>query len=155
MKKKHILWVFLLTLLVAILPIYQWLSEAHRLKQIKTIKHEASQINAIRLNDFLGQLKGASPQETLLVLYTGSTQGHLEPCGCFIGQSGGLPRRATAISSIRAQGFSPLLYQINVIRIVFLFCKSTENRHVPAPSFCFRRTIDTFSQPRLQVLRAL
>ena len=115
MKKKHILWVFLLTLLVAILPIYQWLSEAHRLKQIKTIKHEASQINAIRLNDFLGQLKGTSPQETLLVLYTGSTQGHLEPCGCFIGQSGGLPRRATAISSIRAQGFSPLLVDLGGI----------------------------------------
>ena len=115
MKKKHILWVFLLTLLVAILPIYQWLSEAHRLKQIKTIKHEASQINAIRLNDFLGQLKATSPQETLLVLYTGSTQGHLEPCGCFIGQSGGLPRRATAISSIRAQGFSPLLVDLGGI----------------------------------------
>ena len=115
MKKKHILWVFLLTLLVATLPIYQWLSEAHRLKQIKTIKHEASQINAIRLNDFLGQLKATSPQETLLVLYTGSTQGHLEPCGCFIGQSGGLPRRATAISSIRAQGFSPLLVDLGGI----------------------------------------
>ena len=115
MKKKHILWVFLLTLLVAILPIYQWLSEAHRLKQIKTIKHEASQINAIRLNDFLGQLKATSPQETLLVLYTGSTQGHLEPCGCFIGQSSGLPRRATAISSIRAQGFSPLLVDLGGI----------------------------------------
>ena len=115
MKKKHILWVFLLTLLVAILPIYQWLSEAHRLKQIKIVKYEASQINAIPLADFLGQLKVTSPQETLLVLYTGSTQGHLEPCGCFIGQSGGLPRRATAISSIRAQGFSPLLVDLGGI----------------------------------------
>ena len=28
-------------------------------------------------------------------------------------------------------------------RIVFPFCKSTENRHV-APSFCFWKTIDTF-----------
>ena len=36
------------------------------------------------------------------------------------------------------------LYQINGIRIVFPFCKSTENRHVPAPSFCFWKTIDTF-----------
>ena len=48
-----------------------------------------------------------------------------------------------------------VLYQINGIRIVFPFCKSTENRHVSAPSFCFRRTIDTFSQPLLQVHRAL
>ena len=37
-----------------------------------------------------------------------------------------------------------LLYQINGVRIVFPFCKSTENRHVPAPSFCFWKTIDTF-----------
>lgn len=115
MKKKHILWVFLLTAVVATPPIYQRLSEAHRLKQIKTIKHEASQINAVSLNNFLEQLKEVSPQETLLVLYTGSTQGHLEPCGCFIGQSGGLPRRATAISSIRAQGFSPLLVDLGGI----------------------------------------
>ena len=114
MKKKHILWVFLLTAVVATPPIYQRLSEAHRLKQIKTIKHEASQINAVSLNDFLEQLKRV-PQGTLLVLYTGSTQGHLEPCGCFIGQSGGLPRRATAISSIRAQGFSPLLVDLGDI----------------------------------------
>ncbi|RKU30034.1 hypothetical protein C6499_07410 [Candidatus Poribacteria bacterium] len=115
MKKKHILWIFLLTAIVATPPIYQRLSEAHRLKQIKTVKHEASQINAIPLKNFLGQLKDTSPQKTLLVLYTGSTQGHLEPCGCFIGQSGGLPRRATAISSIRAQGFLPLLVDLGGI----------------------------------------
>ncbi len=115
MKKKHILWVFLLTAVVATPPIYQRLSEAHRLKQIKTVKHEAAQINAIPLSDFLRQLKAISPQKTLLVLYTGSTEGHLEPCGCFIGQSGGLPRRATAISSIRAHGFSPLLVDIGGI----------------------------------------
>ncbi len=48
-----------------------------------------------------------------------------------------------------------MLYQINLIHIVFLFCKSTENRHVPAPSFCFRRTTDTFPQALLQVLIAL
>ena len=115
MKKKHILWILLLTVLVATPPIYQRLSEVHRLKQIKTIKHEASQINAVSLKDFLEHLKGSSPQETLLVLYTGSTQGHLEPCGCFIGQSGGLPRRAAAISSIRAQGLSPLLVDLGGI----------------------------------------
>ena len=115
MKKKHILWVFLLTAVVATPPIYQQLSETHRLKQIKAVKYEASQINAIPLNDFLGQLKGTSPRETLIVLYTGSTEGHLEPCGCFIGQSGGLPRRATAISSIRAEGFSPLVVDLGSI----------------------------------------
>ena len=114
MKKKHILWILLLTALVAVPPVYQRLSEARRLKQIKTVKHEASQINAIPLNDFLARLKG-TPERTLLVLYTGSTKGHLEPCGCFIGQSGGLPRRATALSSIRAHGFSPLLVDLGGI----------------------------------------
>jgi len=112
MKKKHLLWILLLTALVATPPIYHRLSEARRLKQIKTVKHEASQINAVPLNEFMARLKGASPEETLLVLYTGSTHGHLEPCGCFIGQSGGLPRRATALASIRSQGFSPLLVDL-------------------------------------------
>ncbi len=115
MKKKHILWVFLLTLLVATPPIYQRFSEARRLKQIKTIKHEASQLKAMPLNEFLASLKATAPEETLIVLYTGSTHGHLEPCGCFIGQSGGLPRRSTAISSIRAEGFSPLLVDLGGI----------------------------------------
>jgi len=112
MKKKHLLWILLLTVLVATPPIYQRLSEARRLKQIKTVKHEASQINAIPLNEFLASLKATPPEKTLLVLYTGSTHGHLEPCGCFIGQSGGLPRRATALASIRAQGVSPLLVDL-------------------------------------------
>ena len=115
MKKKYILWILLLTALVAVPPVYQRLSEAHRLKQINAVKQEASQINAISLKDFLGELKKNSSQATLVVLYTGNTQGHLEPCGCFIGQSGGLPRRATAISSIRAQGFSPLVVDLGNI----------------------------------------
>lgn len=115
MKKKYILWVLLLTAVVATPPIYQRLSEAHRLKQIKTVKHEASQINAVPLNDFLMRLEATAPEETLLVLYTGSTHGHLEPCGCFIGQSGGLPRRATAIASLRATGLSPLLVDLGGI----------------------------------------
>lgn len=115
MKKKYILWVFLLTALVAVPPVYQRLSEAHRLKQIKAVKQEASQINAISLTDFLGQLEETSPQTTLVMLYTGNTQGHLEPCGCFTGQSGGVPRRATAISSIRAQGLSTLVVDIGSI----------------------------------------
>ena len=91
MKKKHILWILLLTALVATPPIYQRFSEARRLKQIKTVKHEASQINAIPLNAFLASLKATPPEKTLLVLYTGSTYGHLEPCGCFIGPEKTLP----------------------------------------------------------------
>jgi hypothetical protein len=76
------------------------------------VKHLAAQIDATPLADFLKGLEGASPEKSLLVLYTGNTQAHLEPCGCFIGQSGGLPRRATAVSLIRKQGFSPLLVDL-------------------------------------------
>ena len=115
MKKKHILWAFLLTIVIASPPIYQRLSEVRRLKQIETVKHKASQINGISLKNFVEKLEKTSPETTLLVLYTSRTQGHLEPCGCFIGQSGGLPRRATAISSILTQGFSPLLVDLGGI----------------------------------------
>ena len=115
MKKKHILWILLLTALVATPPIYHRFSEASRLKQIKTIKHSAAQLTAVPLNEFLASLKTTAPEKTLIVLYTGSTHGLLEPCGCFIGQSGGLSRRATAISSIRSQGFSPVVVDIGSI----------------------------------------
>ncbi len=44
-----------------------------------------------------------------------------------------------------------ILYQINGSPIFFPFCKSTENRHAPAPFLCFRRTTGIFPQALLQV----
>ncbi|MCY3720916.1 MAG: multiheme c-type cytochrome [Candidatus Poribacteria bacterium] len=67
MKKKHLLWILLLTALVATPPIYQQFSEARRLKQIKTVKHEASQINAIPLNAFF-QLRTQKVLESMQLL---------------------------------------------------------------------------------------
>lgn len=101
MKKKYVLLMFLITGIVVGPFVYQRWSEDCRLRQIREAKQQAAHIHATPLADFLKQLEGASPQETFLVLYTGNTQAHLEPCGCFIGQSGGLPRRATAVSRIR------------------------------------------------------
>ena len=106
--KKYIFLLIPLTAIVIIPVLYQRWSEASRLELIKQTKQKAAEIDAIPLTDFLKGLEQTSPEETLMVLYTGNTQAHLEPCGCFVGQSGGLPRRATAISQIAARGFSPL-----------------------------------------------
>jgi len=95
---------------------YQKWSEAKRLQHIRETKQLASQIQATSLTDYLHQLKQVSPDGTPLLLFTGNTQAQLEPCGCFIGQSGGLPRRAKAISRIRANGFSPLLVDLGGIQ---------------------------------------
>ncbi len=110
--KKYILLMLLITTVIVGPLVYQRWSEARRLKQIREVKQQAAQLNAISLADFLAELEDTSPEETLLLLYTGNTQAHLEPCGCFIGQSGGLPRRATALSRIREKGFSPLLVDL-------------------------------------------
>ena len=113
--KKYIFLLIPLTVIVIIPVVYQRWSEASRLKLIKQTKQKAAEIDAIPLTDFLKGLAQASPEKTLVVLYTGNTQAHLEPCGCFVGQSGGLPRRATAISRIVAKGFSPLTIDLGSV----------------------------------------
>ena len=110
--KKYILLLLFLTAIVVGPFAYQRWSEAKRLRHIRETKHHAAQIHATPLKTFLQQLEQTSPDQTVLVLFTGNTQAHLEPCGCFIGQSGGLPRRATAISGIKNKGFSPLLVDL-------------------------------------------
>jgi len=110
--KKYILLLLFLTAVVVGPFAYQRWSEAKRLRHIRETKQTAAQIHATPLTNFLQQLERTSPDQTALVLFTGNAQAHLEPCGCFIGQSGGLPRRATAISGIRDKGFSPLLVDL-------------------------------------------
>ena len=110
--KKYILLLLFLTAIVVGPFAYQRWSEAKRLRHIRETKQHAAQIHATPLKGFLQQLDQVSPDQTVLILFTGNTQAHLEPCGCFIGQSGGLPRRATAISGIREKGFSPLLVDL-------------------------------------------
>ena len=113
--KKYIFLLIPLTAIVIIPVVYQRWSEASRLELIKQTKQKAAEIDAIPLTNFLKGLAQTSPEQTLVVLYTGNTQAHLEPCGCFVGQSGGLPRRATAISQIAAKGFSPLTIDLGSV----------------------------------------
>ena len=58
-------------------------------------------------NGAVGLESGAPP--SVVILYTGDTQSHLEPCGCYQEQSGGLPRRAYVVDEIRRRGFPTLL----------------------------------------------
>lgn len=110
--KKYILLTLILTVIVVGPFAYQQWSEAKRLRHIRETKHLASQIQATSLADSLQQLQQMSPDSTQLLLFTGNTHAQLEPCGCFIGQSGGLPRRAKAISALRESGFSPILVDL-------------------------------------------
>lgn len=113
--KKYILLTLVLTVVVIGPFAYKRWIEAKRLQQIRETKQLAAQIQAAPVTDYLQQLKQLSPDSTQLLLFTGNSQAQLEPCGCFIGQSGGLPRRAKAISRIRGNGFSPLLVDLGGI----------------------------------------
>ena len=114
--KKYILLTLILTVVVVGPFVYQQWSEAKRLRYIRETKQIASQIHATSLADSLQQLKQLSPDSAQLLLFTGNTQAQLEPCGCFVGQSGGLPRRAEAISALREIGFSPVLVDLGGIQ---------------------------------------
>ena len=114
--KKYILLTLILTVVVVGPFVYQQWSEAKRLQHIRETKQLASQLHATSLADYLYQLKRMPPDSTQLLLFTGNTQAQLEPCGCFVGQSGGLPRRAKAIAHIRKNGFSPLLVDLGGIQ---------------------------------------
>ena len=46
------------------------------------------------------------------ILFTGNTQGYLQPCGCFSGQLGGIARRATLIKKLRQT--NPSLLHIDI-----------------------------------------
>ena len=114
--KKYILLTLILTVVVVGPFVYQQWSEAKRLQHIRETKQIASQIHATSLGDYLHQLKQLPPDSTQLLLFTGNTRAQLEPCGCFVGQSGGLPRRAEAISAFRESGFSPVLVDLGGIQ---------------------------------------
>ena len=115
MNKKHVILMLIITSVVVGPFTFKKWTESRRLQRIRQVKQQAAQINAVSLADFLEELEHTSPEKTLVVLYTGNTQAHLEPCGCFIGQSGGLPRRATAVSSIKEKGFFPILVDLGGI----------------------------------------
>ena len=72
------------------------------------MKQQARPIFGEGLETVLSELRtGESP--SVVILYTGGTKSHLEPCGCYQEQSGGLPRRAYIVEQIRQHGFPTLL----------------------------------------------
>lgn len=106
--KRAIFVLILLTVVVMLPPIYLQWAESQRLNQIREVKQKARPVFGERLETVLSELKnGESP--SVVILYTGGTKSHLEPCGCYQEQSGGLPRRAHLVEQIRQYGFPTLL----------------------------------------------
>ena len=106
--KRAILVLMLLTVVVTLPPLYSQWSESQRRKQIQEVKQQARPVFGDRLETVLSELKNGDPP-SVVILYTGGTKSHLEPCGCYQEQSGGLPRRAYVVEQIRKHGFPTLL----------------------------------------------
>ena len=106
--KRAIFVLIFLTVVVALPPFYLQWAESQRLNQIQEVKQQARPVFGERLETVLSELRsGESP--SVIILYTGGTKSHLEPCGCYQEQSGGLPRRAYIVEQIRKGGFPTLL----------------------------------------------
>ena len=106
--KRAILVLILLTVVVTLPPLYLQWAESQRLNQIWEVKQQARPVLGESLEAVLSKLKN-SESPSVVILYTGSTRSHLEPCGCYQEQSGGLPRRAYIVEQIRQQGFLTFL----------------------------------------------
>ena len=106
--KRAILVLILLTVGVTLPPLYSQWAESQRVKQIQEVKQQARRVVGDRLETVLSELESGAPP-SVVILYTGDTRSHLEPCGCYQEQSGGLPRRAYVVDEIRRRGFPTLL----------------------------------------------
>ena len=109
--KRTIFVLIFLTVAVASPPFYMQWSESHRLNLIEESKQQARPIFGESLKKVLSKLKNIEPPSTV-ILYTGNTKSHLEPCGCYYEQSGGLSRRAYAIEQIRQCGFPTFVVEV-------------------------------------------
>ena len=106
--KRAILVLVVLTIAVALPPFYSRWAEFQRLEKIQEVKQQARPVVGDRLATVLSALEnGELP--SVVILYTGNTRSHLEPCGCYQEQSGGLPRRAYVVEQFRGHGFPMLL----------------------------------------------
>lgn len=106
--KRAIFVLIILTVVVTLPPFYMQWAESRRLNLIQEIKQQARQILGEPLEKVLSELKDMEPPSTV-ILYTGNTKSHLEPCGCYQEQSGGLSRRAYAIEQIRECGYPTIV----------------------------------------------
>ena len=106
--KRAVLVLIFLTVVVTLPPLYSQWTESQRLKQIQETKQHARPVSGDRLDTVLSALKNGDPP-SVIILYTGGTKSHLEPCGCYQEQSGGLSRRAYVVEHIWKLGFPTLL----------------------------------------------
>ena len=106
--KRAILILIFLTVAVTLPPFYLQWAESQRLNQIQEVKQQARPVFGERLETVLSELK-SNGYPSVVILYTGGTKSHLEPCGCYQEQSGGLPRRAHLVAQLRQHGFSIFL----------------------------------------------
>ena len=106
--KRAILVLIVLTVGVTLPPLYSQWTESQRLKRIQETKQQARPVVGDRLETVLSTFESGAPP-SVVILYTGGTRSHLEPCGCYQEQSGGLPRRAYIVDEIRKRGFPTLL----------------------------------------------
>ncbi len=106
--KRTILLLITLTVLVTSPPLFlEWL-DFQRKNQIQEIKQQARPVFGEPYEKVLSELKGINPP-SVIILYTSNTKSHLEPCGCYQEQSGGLSRRAYVIERIRECGYPTLV----------------------------------------------
>ena len=107
--RKYLILIGLLTVAIGLPFVYQEWSEANRLKQIHQVRSEAQQVAGVSMTDLLASMEHQAQEQQVLIFFTGNTQGNLEPCGCFVGQSGGIARRATVIETFRQKRIPFLL----------------------------------------------
>ena len=101
--KRAIFVLIILTVVVTLPPFYMQWAESQRIKQIQEVKRQARPILGEPLDAVLSNLN-CIDSPSMVILYTGNTKSHLEPCGCYYEQSGGLSRRAYVIDQIRQYG---------------------------------------------------
>ena len=106
--KRTIFVIFILTVLVTSPPLFLKGFESQRLKRIQEIKQQARPIFGEPFEKIISELNNKNPP-SVVILYTGNTKSHLEPCGCYQEQSGGLSRRAYVIERIRERGYPTLV----------------------------------------------
>ena len=106
--KRAIFVLVLLTVGVMLPPLYSQWTESQRQKQIQAVKQQARPVIGDRVETVLSRLETGEPP-AVVILYTGGTESHLEPCGCYQEQSGGLARRAHVVDQFRQHGFPTLL----------------------------------------------
>ena len=110
LKIKHgVIGLILLTLVATFLPLYSDWADSRRQRHIEQIKQQARPVLGEPLEAVLAELNSTGEPPAVVILYTGGTKSHLEPCGCYQEQSGGLPRRATIVEQVRQQGLPTLL----------------------------------------------